>query len=255
MIRRPPRSTLFPYTTLFRSLRSMPTATTHMTSIRITGSGTKPSSSPVPKARTAPGIGFSGALPEITSDKPRAALSIAKVAMKDGSFPRVMSNPLVRPAKAPDPIPSASATGSGRPATTVAQPNTIPERPRTLPTERSMPPETITNVWPKARMAITAIWIPTLERLLGVRKKGERIVITTQSRIRPPSGPPRDRSSRGLILPATLPNGSLASQRRELHDVLPVRLVRRKLARDAATADHQYPVAHPQDLRDRKSVV
>src|SRR5918998_460368 len=227
----------------------MKTAAAHMTSIKIIGNGTKPKRFPLPKERTGPGIGFSGALPEITSDNPRAALSIARVAMKDGSLPRVMSRPFARPARAPDPIPSASATGSGSPATTVAHPKTIPESPRTLPTERSIPPETITNVWPSARMAITAIWIPTLERLLNVRKKGERMVITMQRMSKPPSGPPRDSSSRDFILSTMLPNRGLASQRCKLHDVLPVRLLRRKLARYTAPAHHQYPVAHLQDLR------
>jgi hypothetical protein len=141
-----------------------------MTIIRITGSGTKPKRSPLPKERITPGSGFSGTPPEITSAKPRAALSIARVAINGGRLPRVMNSPLTRPASAPVPIPSARAKGSGRFATTVAQPNTIPASPSTLPTERSMPPETITKVWPRARMAVTAIWVPTLKRLLKVRK-------------------------------------------------------------------------------------
>src|SRR5215218_4743498 len=222
----------------------------HMTSIRTTGSGTKPKRSPLPNERIAPGIGFSGTPPEITSASPRAALSIARVAMNGGRLPRVISSPFVSPASAPAPIPSASAATSGRLATTLAQPKTIPASPKTLPTERSMPPETITKVWPRARMAITAIWVPTLKRLLKVRKYGERMVITTHRIMSPQSGPLRERISLGLILSATLANGGLAPLCRERHDLLLAGFLPGELARDAAPRHHQYPVAQAQHLRE-----
>src|SRR5215211_3164198 len=222
----------------------------HMMTIRITGSGRKPKRSPLPRARIGAGIGFSGIPPEMTSASPRAALSIARVAMKGGRLPKVMRSPLMRPARAPVPIPSARAKGSGRFATAVAQPNTIPAIPGTLPTERSMPPETITKVWPRARMAITAIWVPTLKRLLNVRKYGERMVITTHRIMSPQSGPLRERISLGLILSATLANGGLAPLCRERHDLLLAGFLPGELARDAAPRHHQYPVAQAQHLQE-----
>src|SRR5919199_3127922 len=73
--------------------------------------------------------------------------------------------------------------------------------------------------------------------------------MTTQSRIRPPSGPLRESSSRGLSLPATLANGGLARLCGQRHDPLLRGLFSGELARDPAPTHHQYPVAHPQDLR------
>src|ERR671912_29107 len=221
----------------------------HMTSIRITGSGTKPKRSPLPKERIGPGIGLSGTPPEITRASPRAALSMARVAINGGRLPKVISSPLIRPAEAPAPTPSARARGSGRLATAVAQPKTIPASPSTLPTERSMPPETITKVWPRAMMATTAIWVPTLKRLLKVRKYGERMVITTHRIMSPQSGPLRESISLGLILSAMLANGCLATLRRERHDLLLTGFFPGELARDAPPRHHQYPVAHTQHLR------
>ena len=37
-----------------------------------------------------------------------------------------------------------------------------------------MPPETITNVCPKAKIAMTAIWVATLKRLANVKKNGDK---------------------------------------------------------------------------------
>src|ERR671932_1569320 len=73
--------------------------------------------------------------------------------------------------------------------------------------------------------------------------------MTTHSRIRPPSGPLRESSSRGLSLAATLANGSLARLRRQRHDLLLCGLFGAELTGDPASAHHQYPVAHPQNLR------
>src|SRR3712207_2208711 len=97
-------------------------------------------------------------------------------------------------------------------------------------------------------MAITAIWVPTLKRLLNVRKKGERIVITTQRIMRPQSGPLRERSSRRLIRRVTLANGGLASLRRQRHDLLLGSFLAREFARDASPAHDHYPVAHAKHL-------
>ena len=53
-----------------------------------------------------------------------------------------------------------------RPASVAVQARVIAESAATEPTDRSMPPVTMTNVEPKARIAVTAACTPTLSRLV-----------------------------------------------------------------------------------------
>src|SRR5665647_1836291 len=86
-------------------------------------------------------------------------------------------------------MPSRIATAGFTPCTLAPYPVTMAARAATEPTERSMPEETITKVWPKARMATTAACTPTLSRFCVFRKTGLRTAMTTQSRRRATSAP------------------------------------------------------------------
>ena len=113
----------------------------------------------------------SGCPAEITSDRPRATDSMASVAMNGGSLPYAIEEAVDQPAR--------DAGGDGeddrerrpaRPARWRVQARTVADSAATEPTDRSMPAETITKVTPKARIAVTAAWTPTLSRLSVVRK-------------------------------------------------------------------------------------
>ena len=58
----------------------------------------------------------------------------------------------------------------GHPALWLVQPKTIIAKARTAPTDRSMPPATMTKVMPSARMPRMVTWSSTFRRLLAVRK-------------------------------------------------------------------------------------
>ena len=67
----------------------------------------------------------------------------------------------------------------------------VPNSPATArmePTERSMPPLTITSVMPSAMMLITAVCRATLARFMEVRKWGVAIVSATKRKIRVTNG-------------------------------------------------------------------
>ena len=105
------------------------------------------------------------------SAAPRATLIIPRVAMKGGSRPTVISRPLIRPHASPIASAIAIPTGAGRPLSS-ASARPIPAKASTDPTDRSMPPEMITNVIPMATMAFRAVCSSTLSRFETVRKCG-----------------------------------------------------------------------------------
>src|SRR5512132_4267077 len=86
-----------------------------------------------------------------------------------------------------------------------------PVRPRTEPTERSMPAVRMTSSWPTAMMPKTATWRERLARLSPVRNSSEASVSApkrTSRTIRPPASRPktlpkvRIRSSGSAVVPA-----------------------------------------------------
>src|ERR1051325_10938717 len=93
--------------------------------------------------------------------KPRATLIIPRVAMNGGRFAFVISKPVAIPAIAAD---STPRTPFNRTAVTT------PDRPKTEPTERSIPPEMMTTDCPTAMMAIKETALNTWERLDQLRK-------------------------------------------------------------------------------------
>src|SRR5713226_10053608 len=68
---------------------------------------------------------------------------------------------------------------------------TKPANARMAPTERSMPPATITSVMPSAMMLMTAVCRTTLERFVALRNGGEAIASATNSAIRLKNGSSR----------------------------------------------------------------
>jgi hypothetical protein len=80
-------------------------------------------------------------------------------------------------------IATAIPTRAGAPATIANAPIT-PDRAVTEPTERSIPPDTITTVMPIAIMVITAVCLATLPRFPIERNLGSSVVINVQSATR-----------------------------------------------------------------------
>ena len=90
-----------------------------------------------------------------SSATPRTAASVPSVAMKSGTFRRVMTKPLKAPTANPAASPSSTASGSGQPQWANATPMRLPDSAAVDATDRSMPAETMTMVWPTARIAGT----------------------------------------------------------------------------------------------------
>ena len=131
--------------------------------------------------------------PLIKAGAAPTAVRLPRVTMNGGSLRRVMMYPLTNPMNAP----SASATA--KPTTVVKRlfswlesidcmtaPETMPVKPSTAPTERSMPPVRITNVSPTARIRnSTAYWevFSQLARVnrswLGESRPNTRIMSTS----------------------------------------------------------------------------
>ena len=114
---------------------------------------------------------------------------IAKVAMNGGSFARVMSRPLPKPHAAPTTTARTIASGNGRFLSFASQPMTIIESAKIEPTDRSMPPMTMTAVMPIAMIPRTVTWSTTLSPLRSDRKYGLRTANTAHRRTSPTSGP------------------------------------------------------------------
>src|SRR5918998_5987585 len=67
----------------------------------------------------------------------------------------------------------------------------LPDSAAVEATDRSMPAETITRVWPTARIAGTEYWRSTLRVLSAVRKSGVAMKNPSTSRARIATAPPR----------------------------------------------------------------
>ena len=195
-----------------------------------------------------------------------------------------MQMPLAAPNAAPHSRPATMPAVRPQPASIAIVAATVVAA-STAPTERSMPPDRMTKVWPTAINAITAAWIVISNRLSSVKKYGDR-----RDRIEPhreqdarheqrrvvehhlehpaPAGGrrwpvPAGRCARGQVAtghvvsatsgrrrrrPGAIRPGRRPTADRELHDPLLARLGPRQLAGDPALAHHQDPVAHPQHL-------
>ena len=91
------------------------------------------------------------------SASPRNSDSVPSVTIKGGKRSRVMSSAFRPPAPAPITSVSAAATATGRPASRQIIPNTTADKPISEPTDRSMPPETITGVSASANRPISTL--------------------------------------------------------------------------------------------------
>ncbi len=83
---------------------------------------------------------------------------------------RVISSPLTAPAAAPTPSVSAAAAPIGRPPSRHALPNRTADSPISEPTDRSIPPPTITGVSATASRPISTLSRSTSKALSRVRK-------------------------------------------------------------------------------------
>ncbi|CAM5681984.1 hypothetical protein SVIOM74S_07877 [Streptomyces violarus] len=104
--------------------------------------------------------------------------------------------PLTRPQTMPVAMARRTARNTGTPAEVALQARTVAESAATEPTDRSMPAETITKVTPKARMAVTAAWMPTFRRLSVVRKSPDSADIATTRTMSAVSAPLSSRRRR-----------------------------------------------------------
>ena len=100
--------------------------------------------------------------------------------MNGGMRMRAIINPFAQPQSVPAKTPATIPSMTESVETIVIVPTT-PEKARIDPTDRSMPPETITRVMPSAMMLITAVWRITLEMFVVVKKYGEAIDRITNS--------------------------------------------------------------------------
>jgi hypothetical protein len=109
-------------------------------------------------------------------------LSVASVTMNAG----ILVKATARPLNTPTAMPMAAATRMPR-ATwwlPIACAPSTPDSAMTEPCDRSMPAVTITNVWPMARVAITATLSKIVTMLPLDRKCGDRNEKITTSTIR-----------------------------------------------------------------------
>jgi hypothetical protein len=137
------------------------------------------------KPRPKPEIGRPSAS---MSAPPRAMLIMPSVAMNGGSRPKVTRRPLARPHTRPTISPMPIPTGTGSPAAS-ERPSAMPASASTDPTDRSMPPETMTNVMPTATIALIAVCSSTFRRFDTVRKCGVAAHSIRHRTTRPPNVP------------------------------------------------------------------
>src|SRR5918992_1504928 len=131
--------------------------------------------------------------------------------MKSGTFSRVMTNPLKAPTANPAASPSSRARGSGQPQWAKATPMRLPDSAAVDATDRSMPAETMTRVWPTARIAGTEYWRSTLRTLSAVRKSGVAMKNPSTSSSRMATAPPRPPAAVATrTAPARAPSSSRA---------------------------------------------
>src|SRR5246127_2571930 len=120
---------------------------------------------------------------------PRLIDIIASVAINAGSLALVTSKPLIRPQTAPQRRAIRIANGKGTLKLSFNQPITIIAKARMDPTERSIPPITMTRVMPTARIPRTVTWSRIFKALRTEKKTLVVKVKITHRRIRPRSGP------------------------------------------------------------------
>ena len=110
-----------------------------------------------------------GKPPEMTSVRPLTIPSVPSVTMNGGMRRVAIIRPFAQPHRAPHKTPARMPAGTDPVSTIVIVPST-PEHARMEPTDRSMPPDTMTSVMPSAMMLITAVCRMTLARFVPVRK-------------------------------------------------------------------------------------
>ncbi len=109
----------------------------------------------------------------MTKESPLLTIIIPKVAINGGSLSLATQAPLTQPHRAPVARPAKMPRGIGSFQKLITTPAMTEQRVMTVPTERSIPPVTITNDTPTARMPLTAVEskIPTI--LLKRAKLGD----------------------------------------------------------------------------------
>src|SRR5438552_828223 len=101
--------------------------------------------------------------------------------MSGGTLKRVMMRPFRRPANPPAPTARTMAIGRANPTFFQNTPTRIAERPSIEPTDRSMPPVTITKVMVSATRPTSDIRRPWLRRLSAVKKRSDCAARTTSA--------------------------------------------------------------------------
>src|SRR6185369_2670736 len=113
-----------------------------------------------------------------------------RVTMKDGIDKRTLSSPLSKPADKPTRPQSRALVQSDQCQSTIATPRTAPLRPRTDPTERSIPPMIRTSVMPAETTVRVGMLLASVLKVLTVRKfllnPPNRIRRANQTRTRAP---------------------------------------------------------------------
>src|SRR5215471_12925947 len=107
--------------------------------------------------------------------------------MKGGIRNVAIAAPLARPQRVPVAMAAAMPSATGAPLTIAIAPAT-PDSAMTDPTERSIPPDTITIVMPIAMMVMTAVWRATPARLPAERNLGSSAAITMHKATRLTNG-------------------------------------------------------------------
>src|SRR6185503_4038632 len=115
------------------------------------------------------------------SARPRKSENDPSVTMSAGMRRRVISVAFSSPASPPIPSVATAATAIGRWASRHSLPNSTAERPMREPTDRSMPPVTITGVIASARRPISALSRTISPLFASPQKLRPRIEKTTVS--------------------------------------------------------------------------
>src|SRR5690242_2386965 len=173
------------------------------------------------------------------SARPRNSENVPSVAIRGGIRRRVTSNPFRPPAAAPSATATAAAAPMGSPPSRQHLPRTTAVRPIRDPTDRSIPPETITGVSATASRPISTLSRRTSKPFATERKlvptaakattSAARIAASTA---RPPPGPQRrpDNASRASDDATSPPSplerigGDRQQDRQPLDRLLPLRL-------------------------------
>src|SRR3954447_24983164 len=179
----------------------------------------RPRKSPLAMLANESGSGWTVLASVSTSTTPRAMPSMPSVTMNGGSLPYATSEPLKTPIAVPAAMPTRIAGTTPVPCTSISA-VIAPVRPRTEPTDRSMPAVRITSSWPTAMMPNTATWRARFAMLSPVRNSLEASVMPpnrTSRTIRPPASRPktspnvRTRCSRWAGAAAAAPAGAPAA--------------------------------------------